>query len=346
MKYRVLIPLAVAIAVSAFIFTRTNISADGGVASVQAPPKPLPIFAVGMAEGARPEIDIHFETSARVTELFVNEGDRVSAGDRIAKLDTREKLVHRDLALARLAHAKAELASAQRSNPEEVEIAKAQLAGKRAQQERERKALERLADLYKQNAVADQQYDDQLARHQVLVSEIDALEAQIRLLGAPTTVERLQVLETQIAAAQAQLDLAELEIERCELIAPCDGVIVDMTIEAGEMVRPETTHPAAIIVDDSRIRVKAFVEEPDANQLKAGQSVEILIRGESDKAPLRGTVERVSPRFNRKEIMNRRSDERFDVRIRECWIELEDPNALILGAHVDVLIHAFDAESE
>lgn len=342
MKYRVLVPLTLAIAISAFIFTRPNFSADPSERTEAEPQRPLPIFAVGIAEGARPEIAVNFETSARVQEVFVREGDRVAAGDRIATLDRREKAILRDLASAKLMHARAELISAQRSNPEEIEIAKARLNGKLAQQEREHKALERMADLYEQNAVADQKYDDQLAQYQVLTAEIDALEASIRLLETPTTVERLRVLESQVTAAEAELELAQLEIDRCELVAPNDGVIVELNIDPGEMIQLQNKEPAVILVDDSRIRVRAFVEEPDANHVESGHRVEIHLRGDAELPAIMGEVERTSPRFNRKEIMNRRSDERFDVRIRECWIELDNPQALILGAHVDVLIHAYD----
>ena len=141
-----------------------------------------------------------------------------------------------------------------------------------------------------------------------------------------------------LAAAESELRLADLELQRGHLVAATSGVILNVNIQVGEWVSRQSALPAVVSVDDSQLRIKAFVEEADASLVDAGQPVQIRKRSGDDSQPLTGHITRLGPQFDMKQVMNRRSDERFDVRTRECWIAPNSQSDLVLGAHVDILI--------
>ena len=105
------------------------------------------VFAAGIVEGRSSSVGTRFETAGRVTEVHVEEGDRIEAGQRLASLDTQELQYRRDLAQAKLDHAVARLAAANHSHEEELNMAQARLDAKQAVLAREEKTLGRVAAL-------------------------------------------------------------------------------------------------------------------------------------------------------------------------------------------------------
>ena len=296
------------------------------------------VFAVGIVEGRSSSVGTRFETAGRVTEVHVEEGDRIEAGQRLASLDTQELQYRRDLAQAKLDHAVARLAAANHSHEEELNMAQARLDAKQAVLAREEKTLGRFDTLLENRAISLQKHDDQLATVDVMRAETRSLEAELQLLGSPSKPSEIQALHAMLAAAESELRLADLELQRGHLVAATSGVILNVNIQVGEWVSRQSALPAVVSVDDSQLRIKAFVEEADASLVDAGQPVQIRKRSGDDSQPLTGHVTRLGPQFDMKQVMNRRSDERFDVRTRECWIAPSSQSDLVLGAHVDILI--------
>jgi HlyD family secretion protein len=296
------------------------------------------IFAVGIVEGRSSSVESRFETAGRVTQVHVEEGDRVQAGQPLATLDTEELICRRDLAQARLDQAKANLATAQYSRDEELSIAQARLDAKQTVLQREESNLQRLTTLLENLATSRQEFEDQVAAVDVLRAEVRSIEAELQLLRSPAKPSEIEALQAVIAAAQSELRLAELELRRGQLVAPADGVVLTVNVQVGEWVSLQSPVPTVVTVDDSELRIRAFVEEADALAIETGLPVSIRKRTDYNALPMAGTITRVGPQFDMKQVMNRRSDERFDVRTRECWISPTTQNDLILGAHVDILI--------
>ena len=296
------------------------------------------IFAVGIVEGRTPSVESRFETAGRVTQVHVEEGDRVRAGQPLATLDTEELVYRHDLAQARLDQAKANLDAARHSREEELSIAQARLDAKQTLLNREQANLRRLTTLVENHATSHQQYDDQVAAVDVLKAEVRSLEAELQLFQSPAKPSDIVALQAAIAAAQSELGLAELELRRGQLIAQADGVVLTVNVQVGEWVSLQSPLPSFVTVDDSELRIKAFIEEADALAIESGLPVAIRQRTAANGRSIAGTITRVGPQFDMKQVMDRRSDERFDVRTRECWILPETTNDLILGAHVDILI--------
>ena len=120
----------------------------------------------------------------------------------------------------------------------------------------------------------------------------DAAQAQLDLLVAGATDEQIVDAEAQVAQAQAALDEVQLALERATLRAPFDGVVAGVNVTAGEIA--STGLPPITVLDTSRFRVIASLDEIDVGLLAEGLAAEVALDALPDVV-LAGTVERIAP---------------------------------------------------
>jgi HlyD family secretion protein len=184
--------------------------------------------------------------TARVVEVYVDEGMKVTEGQLLARLDDSD-------AQSRLLAVKSQRdATAALIENLEVNLANA---------ERE---LRRQEDLEKQGYTSTQALD--LAR-----TTAESLRAQI----AATKV--------QVRAADAQITVAQQDVDNCTVRAPFAGVVVSKDAQRGEMVSPIsagggfTRTGIATIVDMESIEIEVDVNESYIARVEPGQRVEAVL---------------------------------------------------------------------
>ena len=123
-----------------------------------------------------------------------------------------------------------------------------------------KKSAERFAVLLKEGAVTQTQWE-----------EVD--------MGT-------QLADGQATRAKAGLDIAKSRLRDTKLRAPFTGIIVTKTIEEGEMMGGPTNRPPLQIVDLSRVRIQASVNEIDAMALLEDQKGTLEIPGKHDQIPI------------------------------------------------------------
>ena len=186
-------------------------------------------------------VDISSDVSARVAELYIEEGDDVEAGQVLIRLDpTRFD--------AQVSSARASLNQA-RSNTEQQEANKIRL-------ERD---LRRLSALF--------QRDSLLVKRQLLEDAQTNLDiAAAQLEGATFGVDQ----------AEASLDEAEEQLSKTVFIAPISGKVTRLNVEEGETVIVGTmNNPGSLVLTISELEtVEAVVQvdETDIPYLSLGDS--------------------------------------------------------------------------
>jgi len=119
-------------------------------------------------------------------------------------------------------------------------------------------------------------------------------------------IQEAQYQQAEMAASDAPLEVAKIQLEQAELgyqqalggldsakvTAPIDGVVSVMNAKAGEMV--SNAQPALMLVDTKELIIKMDVTETMVNKLSVGQEVAIEIPALSIEG-LKGKVETVSP---------------------------------------------------
>jgi HlyD family secretion protein len=304
-----------------------------------------PIYASGRVEGVTEEIELRPELHARVVEIPVHEGQRIGAGELLIRLDSAEQEYRRAEASAAVAAAEAELERLTNgARDEERREAAANVAALTAQLAGVRQRYERLSSLRQSGAAAAQEVDDLDTDINRLTAQLDAARARQELLEAPAREDELRRARAKVAAAQAQLKLAEYECSKTALIAPLRVQVLKLNANVGELAGPGVREASVIVADTSKLFIRAYVDELDAPRIRLDMPARVTTDGLPGKQ-VHGRVVRMSPRMSRKPLRTDAATERFDTKVREIWIELEgiDMAGLIVGLPVDVVVEVTEA---
>ncbi len=157
------------------------------------------------------------------------------------------------------------------------------------------KAGPRTADIQAANAaIASAQANVLAAQGNVAAAEANLARAQAAFdrMQEPPTNDELAILDAQIASAQTNLNLAQLRLEQSMIVAPIDGTIANVAINAGEQASPGA--PAITLVNEDAFHINVNVDEIDIDQISVGQDVEVTLDALSDTV-LTGVISEISP---------------------------------------------------
>lgn len=253
------------------------------------------------------EVQLAPDVGGRIVELRVSEGDRIAAGDVIARLDVRDTELQIRRANADRAAADAQLRLLQAgSRPEDVRQAEAQVkaaeadvAAGDADLRSAELDLQRFESLLQANAGSRKQRDDAQAR--VDVARERQRGARDRVSVARETVERLragarpeeiQAARARVAGIDAQIATLQKAVADATVIAPVAGVVTQKLTEAGELAVPRV--PLLVVTDLDHAWANLFVPEPLIPKVRMGQKATVFT--DAGGAGLAGTVTFVSPR--------------------------------------------------
>jgi HlyD family secretion protein len=136
-------------------------------------------------------------------------------------------------------------------------------------------------------------------------------------------------------AAKAAIDRLEADSAKYRIMAPIDGVVIERLAEPGETVTA-AAH-LMTIVDLSRLRVEAEIDEFDIESVKLKAPAKIAAEGYPPRH-FSGEVEEIAdavvPRHLRPDDPGRASD----TRVLKVKIAFKEPSTLKLGQRVEIAI--------
>ncbi len=305
----VLAVAVIVIAVAAFVFSRGSKSVTVATATARAAETGAAatvLNASGYVEPRR-RATVASKITGRVTEILVDEGMRVEAGQVLARLDdadarrrTDATRAGRDVALASLEEIKVNLADAKRR-------------------------FRRAQELHEDGVASEQDLDSATAA-------VDAFGAQ------------LTVAQRNVDAAEAQLAVAIQDLENYTIRAPFAGIAISKEAQPGEMVAPVFAGGGGIstIVDMTSLEIEVDVNESYIARVAPGQPAEAIL----DAYPgwkIPATVRTIIPTADRQKatVKVRLTFDKLDPRIlpdmgvkvafRETAEDIDDaPRALCL----------------
>jgi RND family efflux transporter MFP subunit len=253
----------------------------------------LPRFfeATGSLAGDE-QTDVAPQTSGKVVAVGVDIGSYVRRGQMLVRLDDAELKLRVAQASAQVEQAKAAVRQAEEKiglrpgqafDPNHVaEVAAAKVTLDLAQ-----KNLQRAEKLIESGDVSRSFYDEQRARRDQLKEQYEVALAQARQNYAGVDVAR-----TNVANAQAQLGLAQKNLQYAVIPAPIDGYVTERTADLGEYVSPQ--QKVATLVRTNPLRIRIDIPEQAIPEVKVGQSVSITTSAWPDKN-FAGRVARIAP---------------------------------------------------
>jgi HlyD family secretion protein len=223
------------------------------------------------------QVELAFNDSERISEVLVEEGDKVTRGQVLARLET-------DRLKAQEAAAEAEVAAQQAvvqklhngSRPEETAQAEANVALAKADKlnaEQQWKRVTALAGLANGRAVSQQDVDSAKASLDTAQARLDVAQKGLDLSTIGPRAEDIAQGEAQLRFNQAELDLLRRQLADSQLVAPSDAVVRSRLLEPGEMISPQRPVFDLAIVDPKWIR--AYVSEPDLGRIHTGMKASI-----------------------------------------------------------------------
>ena len=272
------------------------------------------------------EVNLSFRIDGRVSQVLVEEGDRVAAGDVIAVIDPEPlttKLVQAEASLAAAEAGEALLRAGARG--EEIARLKAKMEALRVASANAETTFKRQRDLLSSNSVSRQEFDNAKAAWDQARSEYQAAQQAYfeARNGARNEEVAKAVAERQVA--EAQRDTAALQLRDATLVSPDVGTVLTRVVEPGTLVGVGA--PVVTLSLDRPVRVRAYVDEPDLGRVAPGTQVLVFTDSRPDK-PYAGTVGFVSPRaeFTPKQVETRDLRTALVYRLR---ITVEDADATL-----------------
>ena len=104
----------------------------------------------------------------------------------------------------------------------------------------------------------------------------------------------LAAAEAQLRAARADADVATGNLEKASILAPIDGIILDMNVEVGQTVSPAAlTSPLFTIASDlGKLELEVDVDEADVPQVAQGDRATFTVEAAPDRL-LNGTIRQI-----------------------------------------------------
>jgi HlyD family secretion protein len=220
------------------------------------------------------DAQLSFKLPGRVVERAVAEGDRVQAGQLIARLDDAELKEQLAVQRAQLAAAEAALAELEAgSRPQEIAAAEAALRSAEADRDRARVDLERQRDLLQSAAIASREFDASAAQAKVTEARVAQATEQLKLIREGPRPETIRQARARVEQGRAAVALAETQLANARLESPLTGVVLSHNIEPGEYVAPGT--PVVTVADLAHVWVRTYVAQTDLGRLRHGEHVPV-----------------------------------------------------------------------
>ncbi len=233
-----------------------------------------PVLVAGGYLAAEQSVELSPTVSGRLLEVLVQEGDRVQAGQVLARIDARELQAAVDVARAALARARAGSAAARASRvTADVAVREAEANATRKRMLLD-KGVATAADEESAGLSADRARAE---RHRAEASQATA--------GA------------DILQAQANLAATEIALENAEIKASFTGTVLQRSADPGAIVGPASP-PILVLGDVARIHVDIDITEADIGRVRLGMAARVTPDALRDRS-FHAKVARIAPRADR-----------------------------------------------
>lgn len=239
---------------------------------------------------------VNTRVSGFIKEIRFAEYQQVHKGDTLVIIEDSEfrlRLAQAEADLANALAGKQAVSTGIETTHQTMHVTNAGIEEARVQLDNARREDARYAQLLKDDAVTQQQYDQ--IHTAFLAAEARYAQAQ-RSLGTLQSTEkeqghRLSQNAAGIDVARSAVELARLNLSYTIIVATADGVVGKKNIHEGQLVQPGQT--MVDIVDNSDLWVVANYRETQLPNIQTGAVVKV----EADAVPdveFEGTVERIS----------------------------------------------------
>lgn len=215
-------------------------------------------------------VTISAETQGKILEMEISEGDSVTIGETICRIDT-----------ALLRYQSSQIGSQQASAESNTPDISAQAAALRSQIEHQRNECRRVDRLLADGAATEKQRDDANAALSTLQGQLDALLSSLN--------KNKKAISENVLAIGFQQDQIRTQIEKSTVLSPLTGTVLEKYAEPGEYAVPGK--PLVKIANLDKIYLRSYFTVRQLADLKIGQEVTVIADfGDDEMYEYTGTV--------------------------------------------------------
>jgi len=262
--------------------------------------------------------------SGTLASISAVEGQRVSGGEQLFRIDPATLSAEGEQAAAGVAAARTQIASAQAQALQ----ARAEVSAAAADAAKARQDLARLISVKRDDPAAVAGKDLDAAR-----AALDAANAKLAAAQKTADAREAQVVASRAEAEQAQGGAHEVAIRVGQLSpsAPSPGLVEDVLFQPGEWVN--ANQPVVALIPDNKIKVRFYVPEKEVARYRPRTTVRFSC--DACASGLSARISYVSPRpeFTPPVIFSRGSRDRLVFMVEAYPAK---PTRLMPGLPVDV----------
>src|ERR1700758_212220 len=229
------------------------------------------------------------DVSGRIVELDVRDNQAVRKGDVLFRIDPDPYRMRADQARAAVQGLEAKLdltADQVAAQTSKADAAARGIGSAEAQRALASSTLGRLQPLLGQGFVTAQQVDQ--LRTAQRTAQIALQQAQLQADEARQAITNTKPTEAELEGARATLALAERDLNKTVVRAPCDGRITALDIAAGEFAA--TGHPLFTVIDTEHWYAIGNFRETDLVGIEPGQRATVYVMAQRIR-PVPGKVD-------------------------------------------------------
>lgn len=237
-------------------------------------------------------VSLSFRVGGKLEALYVDEGDTVTPGQLLGRLDRQP---HENALMQAQAAVQAQAAQLEKMErgfrSEEIEEARASVRERGTAFAYSEKFYKRQVELLPSRAVSVDDVDNARTARDQAKAALEAAEARLDLYERGNRDEDIEAARASLAQARAQLAQAELNLADTDLTAPSAGTVLTRAVEPGTML--SSGSPVFSLSLTRPVWVRAYVDGRNLGRAVPGTILDIYTDYRAE--PYRGSIGFVSP---------------------------------------------------
>jgi membrane fusion protein YbhG len=282
------------------------------------------------------QVDVSVKITGRILERLVKEGDRVSLGQVLVRLDGSELAADVRRQEAALRSAQATLRDLEKgARPQEIEDARAAVSSAEATRDMTEREFHRNDQLYTKSLIAAQDVDRARQAYEVAKAQERSARERLGLLLAGSRPDQVDAARWQVTQAESALAQAQSRLREAVIVSPIEGLVLRKNLEVGETANPGV--PILTLVNPNDVWLRAYVPETEVGRLKVGDPAALRVDAFPNRVFTGRLVEIGSEaEFTPRNVQTKKERVNLVFRIK---IQIDNPDGLLkpgLPADADV----------
>ncbi len=232
------------------------------------------------------QANVNANSFGKITEILVKEGDHVSKGQLLMRTEDIQQSASVEAQQAAVRTAQADVAAQDASvlsAKAALDTSQADLAQAVAKLNQATDNFHRGQQLFKDQLISQQDFDQRLSDYRVAQTGKDSSEARVGQAKAQyqQALYNRDSARARVGQSKAQLLGYKDQLNQTIYVSPLEGIVTSLPVHVGENVVPGIQNAVGSLLDLvsnlSIMTVEVKVDETDIPSVKLGQTADVLI---------------------------------------------------------------------